>query len=146
MHILICDDDAAFGTRMAEYVAAYFAARSILVQTAVCTSAGQALETPELELYQLAFLDVDMPGVNGMVLGRQLKQKCPGLKLVYVSAYLEFALEGYTVNAYRYLLICFLPAAPDRVPVPHPPTRPACHRRSYTCRPEHPDWPLPGTR
>lgn len=51
MHILICDDDAAFGTRMAEYVAAYFAARSILVQTAVCTSAGQALETPELELY-----------------------------------------------------------------------------------------------
>ena len=31
MHILICDDDAAFGTRMAEYVAAYFAARSILV-------------------------------------------------------------------------------------------------------------------
>ena len=45
-----------------------------------------------------------MPGVNGMVLGRQLKQKCPGLKLVYVSAYLEFALEGYTVNAYRYLL------------------------------------------
>ena len=73
MHILICDDDAAFGTRMAEYVAAYFVARSILVQTAVCTSAGQALETPEL-------------------------------KLVYVSAYLEFALEGYTVNAYRYLL------------------------------------------
>ena len=62
---------------MAEYVAAYFAARSILVQTAVCTSAGQALETPELELYQLAFLDVDMPNVNGMVLGRQLKQKCP---------------------------------------------------------------------
>ena len=104
MHILICDDDAAFGTRMAEYVAAYFAARSILVQTAVCTSAGQALETPELELYQLAFLDVDMPNVNGMVLGRQLKQRCPGLKLVYVSAYLEFALEGYTVNAYRYLL------------------------------------------
>ena len=45
-----------------------------------------------------------MPGVNGMVLGRQLKQRCPGLKLVYVSAYLEFALEGYTVNAYRYLL------------------------------------------
>ena len=39
-----------------------------------------------------------------MVLGRQLKQRCPGLKLVYVSAYLEFALEGYTVNAYRYLL------------------------------------------
>lgn len=78
MHILICDDDAAFGTRMAEYVAAYFAARSILVQTAVCTSAGQALETPELELYQLAFLDVDMPNVNGMVLGASSSRNAPG--------------------------------------------------------------------
>ena len=104
MHILICDDDAAFGTRMAEYVDAYFAAHSIQVQTTLCTCGEEALATPELELYQLAFLDVDMPGVNGMVLGRQLKQKCPCMMLVYVSAYLEFALEGYTVNAYRYLL------------------------------------------
>ena len=104
MHILICDDDAAFGARMAEYVTVYFTARSVQVHTAVCTSAAEVLATPGLELYQLAFLDVDMPGANGMVLGRQLKQKCPGLMLVYVSAYLEFALEGYTVNAYRYLL------------------------------------------
>lgn len=104
MHIPICDDDAAFGARMAEYVTVYFTARSVQVHTAVCTSAAEVLATPGLELYQLAFLDVDMPGANGMVLGRQLKQKCPGLMLVYVSAYLEFALEGYTVNAYRYLL------------------------------------------
>ena len=104
MHILICDDDAAFGARMAEYVTVYFTARIVQVHTAVCTSAAEVLATPGLELYQLAFLDVDMPGANGMVLGRQLKQKCPGLMLVYVSAYLEFALEGYTVNAYRYLL------------------------------------------
>ena len=104
MHILICDDDAAFGTRMAEYVAAYFAARSILVQTAVCTSAGQALETPELELYQLAFLDVDLKTTDGIALGRKLRQIAPDIVLVYISAYLEFAPQGYTVNAYRYLL------------------------------------------
>ena len=93
MHILICDDDAAFGARMAEYVTVYFTARSVQVHTAVCTSAAEVLATPGLELYQLAFLDVDMPGANGMVLGRQLKQKCPGLMLVYVSAYLEFLAE-----------------------------------------------------
>ena len=44
------------------------------------------------------------------------------------------------------LLICFLPTAPDRVPVPHPPARrkhpPGCDTR----RPEHPGWLLPGTR
>ena len=104
MHILVCDDDAAFAAQMDEYISEWFRSREIQVQSTVCTSGEQLLATPELERYQLAFLDVDMPGVNGMVLGRQLKQRCPGLKLVYVSAYLEFALEGYTVNAYRYLL------------------------------------------
>ena len=64
MHILICDDDAAFGARMAEYVTVYFTARSVQVHTAVCTSAAEVLATPGLELYQLAFLDVDMPGAR----------------------------------------------------------------------------------
>ena len=104
MHILICDDDRTFGSRMSDYVTAYFTARGLPVQTTVCTCAQQVLEVPELEQYQLALLDVDMPGTNGIALGRQLKQSAPDIRLVYVSAYLEFAPEGYTVNAYRYLL------------------------------------------
>lgn len=104
MHILICDDDAAFGARMAEYVTDYFEAHGVQVQAVLCTDGQQALQTPELELYQLAFLDVDMPGGNGIALGRALKAKNPEMRLVYVSAYLEFAPEGYTVNAYRYIL------------------------------------------
>ncbi len=104
MRILICDDDASFAQRMSEYATDYFEARGVQVYTAICTSTAEALRTPELELYQLAFLDVDMPGENGIVLGRELKQRNPDVKLVYVSAYLEFAPEGYTVNAYRYLL------------------------------------------
>lgn len=77
MHILICDDDAAFGARMAEYVTVYFTARSVQVHTAVCTSAAEVLATPGLELYQLAFLDVDMPGANGMVLAVSSNRSAP---------------------------------------------------------------------
>lgn len=104
MHILICDDDAVFGKKIAGYAQDYFEARGLQVQAAVCTSGEQALQVPDLELYQLAFLDVDMPGLNGIALGRELKKHTPEIKLVYVSAYLEFAPEGYTVSAYRYLL------------------------------------------
>ena len=104
MHILVCDDDAAFAAQIDEYISEWFRAREIQVQSTVCTSGEQLLATPELERYQLAFLDVDLKTTDGIALGRKLKQKCPGLMLVYVSAYLEFALEGYTVNAYRYLL------------------------------------------
>ena len=44
------------------------------------------------------------------------------------------------------LLICFLPAAPDRVPAPHPPARRKCPPGCDTRHPERPDLPLPGTR
>lgn len=104
MYILICDDDSSFGARIADYVWDYFTARDVRVSVKVCTSGEQALKTPELEKYQLAFLDGDMPGMDGIDLGRRLKQKNPKILLVYLSAYLEFAPQGYTVNAYRYIL------------------------------------------
>lgn len=104
MHILICDDDAAFAAQMDEYISEWFRAREIQVQSTVCTSGEQLLATPELERYQLAFLDVDLKTTDGIALGRQLRQVAPDIMLVYISAYLEFAPQGYTVNAYRYLL------------------------------------------
>lgn len=54
MHILVCDDDAAFAARMDEYISEWFRAREIQVQSTVCTSGEQLLATPELERYQLS--------------------------------------------------------------------------------------------
>ena len=95
MHILVCDDDAAFAARMDEYISEWFRAREIQVQSTVCTSGEQLLATPELERYQLAFLDVDLKTTDGIALGRRLRQLAPDIVLVYISAYLEFAPKGY---------------------------------------------------
>lgn len=65
MHILVCDDDAAFSAKVAEYAATYFEAHEIPVQATVCSDPEQVLAIPDLELYRIAFLDVDMPQVNG---------------------------------------------------------------------------------
>ena len=68
MHILVCDDDAAFSAKVAEYAATYFEAHEIPVQATVCSDPEQVLAIPDLELYRIAFLDVDMPQVNGIAL------------------------------------------------------------------------------
>lgn len=59
MHILVCDDDAAFSAKVAEYAVTYFEAHEIPVQAAVCSDPEQVLAIPDLELYRIAFLDVD---------------------------------------------------------------------------------------
>lgn len=77
MHILVCDDDAAFSAKVAEYAATYFEAHEIPVQATVCSDPEQVLAIPDLELYRIAFLDVDMPQVNGIALGGQLRHRNP---------------------------------------------------------------------
>ena len=104
MKVLICDDDPLFAERIEKAAAPFFAAKGIKADIRVCTSAAEAEAVPELEQYQLAFLDVDLDGASGIALGRSLKQKNPAVMLVYISAYLEFAPQGYTVSAFRYIL------------------------------------------
>lgn len=94
MHILVCDDDAAFAAQMDEYISEWFRAREIQVQSTVCTSGEQLLATPELERYQLAFLDVDLKTTDGIALGRRLRQVAPDIVLVYISAICPAGLHG----------------------------------------------------
>ena len=103
MHILICDDDAVFAARVETLVRDFFARRG-LQECTVCHSGEETLARRDLDLYQVALLDVDLDTMNGISLGKQLRQCSPEICLVYVSAYLEFAPEGYTVNAFRYIL------------------------------------------
>lgn len=104
MHLLICDDDARFASRVEVSVKEYLAQREIPVETTVCTRGEDALAIKDLELYQIAFLDVDLDTMNGISLGRKLRERNPDIYLIYISAYLEFAPDGYTVHAFRYIL------------------------------------------
>lgn len=104
MHMLICDDDARFAARVEQLVRACLGQREIPAEIVVCTSGEEALAVPDLELYQVALLDVDLDTMNGISLGRQLRERSPEICLIYISAYLEFAPEGYTVQAFRYIL------------------------------------------
>ena len=63
MHILVCDDDAAFSAKVAEYAATYFEAHEIPVQATVCSDPEQVLAIPDLEpvSYTHLTLPTNMP-------------------------------------------------------------------------------------
>ncbi|MDD3788704.1 MAG: LytTR family DNA-binding domain-containing protein, partial [Petrimonas sp.] len=49
----------------------------------------------------LVFLDIQMPLLNGMELARLIPEKT---KIIFTTAFSEYALEGYKVNAIDYLM------------------------------------------
>lgn len=56
------------------------------------------------EKYQLCFLDIKMPGMDGVKLAEEIRKKNGRMMLVFLSSYLEYATEGYKVKAFDYLL------------------------------------------
>lgn len=52
----------------------------------------------------IVFLDINMDGMNGLEAARQIKTKCPKVHIVLVTAYVNYALDGYKVKASRFLL------------------------------------------
>jgi two-component system response regulator LytT len=50
------------------------------------------------------FLDVQMPGMNGFEVARQTLGRESAAEIVFVTAYDQYAIEGFQVNAVDYLL------------------------------------------
>lgn len=50
------------------------------------------------------FLDIDMPGTNGLELAAELKNMRDEVQIVFVTAYRQYAVEAFQVNAIDYLL------------------------------------------
>jgi two-component system, LytTR family, response regulator len=66
-----------------------------------CGNANEMMELVETTPIDLAFLDIQMPGINGLELAKLLDAK---LLIVFTTAFDNYAIEGYKVNAIDYLL------------------------------------------
>lgn len=68
---------------------------------AKCNTAIQAFQILQKTRIDLIFLDVKMPGLLGTNLVRSLKNPP---KIIFTTAYQDYALEGFDLNAIDYLL------------------------------------------
>ncbi|MCH5157753.1 MAG: response regulator [Clostridiales bacterium] len=63
-----------------------------------------AVKSADSIAYDVCFLDIAMPGRNGLVLSRDLKNKLPGTNIVFVTGYSEYAVDAFSLNASGYIL------------------------------------------
>ena len=84
-----------------QQVAAYIKKLPFLELAAQCSSAFKAIEVMEKQQVDLMFVDINMPDLNGLEFVKSLTQKP---LLIFTTAYSEYALEGFKVDALDYLL------------------------------------------
>ena len=84
-----------------QQLVAYISKVPFLELAAQCQSAMEAREFLEHDTVDAIFCDINMPDLNGMDFVKSLA--CPPL-VVFTTAYSEYAVEGFRVNAVDYLL------------------------------------------
>lgn len=94
--ILVDDEPHAI-----EILVKYLENFSEIEVVAKCGNAIQAFQTLQQQKVDLMFLDIKMPGLKGTDLLRSLKNPP---KVIFTTAYQDFAVEGFDLNAIDYLL------------------------------------------
>jgi two-component system, LytTR family, response regulator LytT len=79
----------------------YIAKTPFLELAAECESAFAAMEVMKHTVIQLLFIDINMPDLNGMEFVKSLSNKP---YVVFTTAYSDYAVEGFLVDAVDYLL------------------------------------------
>ena len=54
--------------------------------------------------YDVLFLDVEMPGSDGLTVAREIREKDSSVAIVFVTNMAQFAVEGYKVNAVDFMV------------------------------------------
>lgn len=82
-------------------VKSYIAKIPTLELVAACSNATEAKAVLEAEQVDLLFVDINMPDINGIDFVRGL-ENAP--MVIFTTAYSEFAIEGFRLDAVDYLL------------------------------------------
>lgn len=103
MRFVILDDDILFAKVLQDQISMGCAKRDWQLSCEIFSSPQKLLES-DLSRIQVAFLDIDMPEINGIEVAFSIQKKYPNIILVFVTNYIQYAPVGYKTNAFRYIL------------------------------------------
>ena len=102
LEIAVCDDDIADLECAVNMLHKIFTSQKIAYHIGQFASANQMLEN--ISNIDIGILDISMEELNGIKLGRKLKEKFPDVKLVYITSYEEYCMQVINeVHAFSFL-------------------------------------------
>ena len=103
--IAFCDDDAALLHQMQDFLEQYRTLRGVQLELAPYTKPMELLADIETGVrFDVLFLDVLMPGINGINAAREIRRYDTAVQIIFVTSSSEFAVQSYVVGAYYYQL------------------------------------------
>ena len=105
LKIAFCDDDLSVLNNLTVLIEQYRVERNQEIVYAAFHSPIELLTEIEKGMrLDILFLDVIMPGENGIDVAKEIRQYDANVKIIFLTSSAEFAVQSYTVGAYFYQL------------------------------------------
>ena len=105
MKIAVCDDDKRDIARIKKLVKAYDADNNIVLSISEYESGSELLKAiSNGENVDIIFLDINMDDMDGLSVAKRIREIDDDVPIIFVTAFMNYALDGYKVKASRFLI------------------------------------------
>ena len=103
--ISVCDDNGGELEKICSIINDYTAENNINAEVKTFSSGRELIEYEDGGQYSdIYILDIIMPDMNGIQLGKAIRQKNPEAFIIFLTTSKDYALESYSVKAFSYLI------------------------------------------
>lgn len=103
MRVALLDDNPDDRLLLKNYIQQYQQENSIQFSVFEFQSGLDLLEEYK-DGFEVLFLDVEMPGMNGMEVAREIRKIDEAVGIIFVTNMAQYAINGYEVNAIDFML------------------------------------------
>jgi len=102
-NIIVCDDENIALKINCTYIEELAKRYRIEATVTGFLSGERVVEYIEKKDIDIAFLDIDLKGINGLTVAAKLMKRNPKVITIFITAHREYAYDAFTVEAFSYL-------------------------------------------
>lgn len=103
-HLAVVEDEAKDQETLRCYFSQYSTEKSTPLEVTYFSDAESFLASFQLGLFDLVLMDIELKAKNGLEASKEMRAIDNDVVLVFMTNLAQYALEGYKVNAFDYLV------------------------------------------
>lgn len=112
MRIAVCDDEKFYREKITALIQKYLSDHQLdSVIDIFCSGEEFLSQSSNAVKYDIVFMDINMEQTDGIETAMRIRAFQSNTYIVFVTAFIRYALDGYKVNAVRYIMKDTLDAA-----------------------------------
>lgn len=104
IRIAVVDDEEALRKKMCKYIETVIGKDDEVEISTFCDGESFWKKIKKGNRYDILYSDIQMAGMDGMELGKKVREIDNCIYIIFITSYAEYAAESYMIEAYQYIL------------------------------------------